>query len=404
MRSTIFGARRGFTLIELLVVIAVIGILIAMLLPAVQKVRESANRTQCVNNLKQIVLAAHAFAAANGVLPPGCNESPNATNANNNAWTWDPPHAGPSTGVLVYLLPYLEQNNIFRQVQNYPAYDPVTAPSMGSLTALNTTAGAWAYNSAPFDLTVSAGPAYNGTGLPNFSLIKVKTFQCPTDPIQSAGDCSVIQDRLFLWDANGGAAWGSPPAPYYPTGTWTGDLLPVEPGNPSEVYGWGQLGSYPPSQQIGLANYIGCAGGYGNDTGNWWNTLYPGANPSGKNWVGVFFNNSQTRFADITDGTSSTLAFGEVCSVLNGFSSYGVTGQQGYAWVGASAMPTYLGLPSGPGQGGGANAGLQFGTYHGGGPNFAFADGSVTTISWTIDPKILIALSGAGDSQISSLP
>ena len=98
--------RKAFTLVELLVVIAIIGILIGMLLPAVQQVREAARRTQCANNIRQIGLAAHNYDSAFGELPPGPMGRTDDLTPIGPLWTYQ------STSTLAWLLPYLEQQNI----------------------------------------------------------------------------------------------------------------------------------------------------------------------------------------------------------------------------------------------------------------------------------------------------
>jgi prepilin-type N-terminal cleavage/methylation domain-containing protein len=105
--------KRGFTLIELLVVIAIIAILIGLLLPAVQKVREAAARMQCSNNIKQLGLAVHNYASANEKVPPAWSPDSGGGTFGSNA-------GNPSVygTAHFFLLPYIEQDNVFKAAGN----------------------------------------------------------------------------------------------------------------------------------------------------------------------------------------------------------------------------------------------------------------------------------------------
>ncbi len=111
--------RQAFTLVELLVVIAIIGILIGMLLPAVQQVREAARRSKCSNNARQIALAIHNYEGTMSRFPPGYTINLNASGTNDRyRYSW-----------LIYLLPFVEQQNLSDVFQELIAADDPAMPS-----------------------------------------------------------------------------------------------------------------------------------------------------------------------------------------------------------------------------------------------------------------------------------
>jgi len=192
--------RRGFTLIELLVVIAVIGVLVALLMPAVQQAREAARRTQCRNNLRQIGVALHNYHASHNMFPPGYVAGAPYP-ATTNGWGWP-----------AMLLPYLDQTPLYNAINfQLPVEHPANLPSVA-------------------------------TTLPG--------FLCPSDQTGSG--------KFQITDAAGAVIIGKAPASSY--AATVGD---------------------DSSDADGL-------------TGN-----------------GTFYRNSGTRIADLCDGTSTTVLVGE---------------------------------------------------------------------------------------------
>jgi prepilin-type N-terminal cleavage/methylation domain-containing protein/prepilin-type processing-associated H-X9-DG protein len=118
---------KGFTLIELLVVIAIIAVLIGLLLPAVQKVREAAARTKCSNNFKQFGIACHSYHDNNALFPPGGLSNPNVWVSG--SWTY-----GAKGSWLVYTLPYMEQSALMNILVNSYGFNQVGVDTQDNAT------------------------------------------------------------------------------------------------------------------------------------------------------------------------------------------------------------------------------------------------------------------------------
>jgi len=292
--------RAGFTLIELLVVIAIIAILIGLLLPAVQKVREAAARMKCSNNLKQIAIACHMTHDTSGGLPSG-------------GWGWF--WVGDATrgsgarqpgGWLFQILPNTEQNNLYSEAATQAGVIQMVATPVAIFNCPSRR------NGGPYPSSGAAYYNYGGT---------VLTKMARTDYACNSGDQA--GNELF-----GG-----------PADLTTGD-------NPS--YGW----------------------------------------PNTSGFTGVIFQRQGLPLVHITNGTSNTFLVGEKYLNPDNYTTGSDGGDNESMYVGfdndISRSTAYPPMQDRRGLG----STLAFGSVHTGGLNMAYCDGSVSFVSYSIDPAV----------------
>jgi len=352
MKKTRF-CRPGFSLIELLVVIAIIGVLIGLLLPAVQKVREAASRTHCQNNLKQIGLALHNYHDTNQAFPQAYKPLPAPD-----------PTAPPGTGTygagaFVLILPYIEQDNVHRQIDTTRA-------------ALSTV------NMPP------ANPAYS---------TPIKTFLCPSAPGNPTVDYSAELAQSFN---NFGITATYPPglsfgrSDYAPDAGMSADIPGIN------INAGASIICQPPNAPVRITDILDGSS----------NTIMIVEDAGRPAWYG-------------SKGIASPPAIGGYMPVEGAYTASGPAPQGGGAWAdplnyiatngsdpsgsGIAAGGNFDGIPAAPWScANGCSNDSEIFAFHPGGSNVLFGDGSVRFVQNGLTMiQMQALLSRAGGEVIS---
>ena len=365
---------RGFTLIELLVVIAIIGVLIALLLPAVQSAREAGRRAQCVNNLKQIGIACHNYLDTQGVFPPGAISTSTGNGWSTNFFPW-----------CVLILPQIEGGTTYNSVNI----------NMG-VGAVDRGQAFTAYLAVPtVFLCPSDGEHDNGTrpwagpyssGYPN-PLGQSPAWDPPIDPRtgQTSNKVPII-NYAISWGDNyaGGSLMGGLPWETNP------NVTTLPPGVPRIGYHgyWGTRYGLPGGFTLGTGELRG---------------------------FGDYATMQIVPIASVRDGTSNTILVGEVLPLADANNAFwtstgcasGTTVPLGWD---SNSFPAQDPSCNGNWQGASAPLGCRYAasakgfvSRHPGGANFLFADGSVRFLKKSINHVVYNALgSRKGGEAISA--
>jgi len=303
-------------LIELLVVIAIIGLMMALLLPAVQRVREAANKMVCGSNLRQLAIATHNFEAQTRKLPCGMYNSVLTPTGYSPAMA-TPVLDGPYVGIITALLSYIEQDNIRLGILN----DAGT--STMAISASSNNGNPWWNQAANL--------------APDIAQIKLGILKCPSDSVDE------IVNRVHLATI---ASLG-------PTDANPGALEMYDSSNAAAA-------------SFGRTNYFGVAG-----------MTYEGN--AIRTFDGIFMNRAQLTLAQISakDGTSNTLFFGESVGTFDDNNQR--TDVFCWMGAGSLTTWRGLSLRSRPASQGGPTR-ERFSSVHASGVQFAMGDGSVRTL------------------------